>query len=91
MDTEMDLPNLENEQLSPDAEAFPALVLGATASAGRVQSSPESDQRHDSSSSAFAPLQRKKRLHNRKQLPVDARQELRNADFAGWKSNMRPT
>lgn len=81
----MDLPNFENEQLLPDAEAFPAMSLGATANAGRVHSSSETDQRHESSSSAYAPLQRKKRLRNPKQLPVDARQELRNADLADWK------
>ena len=43
------------------------------------------DKERDSESSYGAPLRRKKRIP--KQLPVDQRQELRNADLAEWKEN----
>ena len=84
MNIDLDLPNFNNDgQLLPDAEAFPDMASGAASRAGRVNSLLEAGREHKSSSSASAPLQRKKRVP--RQLPVDHHQELRNADLAKWK------
>ena len=50
-----------------------------------VGASYDADKDRESESSYGAPLKRKKPVP--KQLPVDQRQELRNADLAEWKEN----
>lgn len=55
------------------------------AGTGFLGSSSEVPREHDSSESAEAPLQRKRRAP--KQLPVDQRQELHNTDLAQWKTD----
>lgn len=87
MDIEGHIPDSNEEQLLPDAEAFPAMFLEAAAPTRHVHSPLDTTRGPESSSSASAPLQRKRRVRIPKQLPVDPRQELRNADLADWKEN----
>ncbi len=85
MDLELDLPRFDdNDIVLPDAEAFPPMVAPPPTGAGFLESSSEVPGEHESSESAEAPLQRKRRAA--KQLPVDDRQELHNADLAQWKT-----
>ena len=67
----------EDEVVLPTAEPFPTRTVLGDVPAVREQS--------ESSEAAEAPLQRKPRAP--KQLPVDERQELHNADLAQWKAN----
>ncbi|KAI4196754.1 MAG: hypothetical protein LQ348_002249 [Seirophora lacunosa] len=75
MDFDNQLPRADNEQpMLPQAEAFPPLA--PTTLGGAV---PEGES---SSEAAVAPQQRKRR--ERKVLPVDQVQELRNTDLTNW-------
>ena len=69
----------------PDATAFPSIASEVAAQIARTGDSSETGKERDSESSYGAPLQRKRRVA--KVLPVDQRQELRNADLAVWKEN----
>ncbi|KAL8961590.1 MAG: hypothetical protein Q9193_001874 [Seirophora villosa] len=75
MDFDNQLPRADDEQpMLPQAEAFPPLA--PTTLGGAV---PEGES---SSEAAVAPQQRKRR--ERKVLPVDQVQELRNTDLTNW-------
>lgn len=87
MDLGDDIPHFNEDQLLPDAEAFPAMTQGVSATAGNLRMSPSPSRESGSSSSASAPLRRRKRVRRPKQLPIDPRQDLRNADLAHWKEN----
>lgn len=85
MDLDIDLPRYDDDDIIlPDAEAFPPMAPPATG-AGQIRLLSEVPQEHESSESAEALLQRKRRAP--KQLPVDERQELHNADLAQWKTD----
>lgn len=83
MDLDIDIPRLyDDDNLLPNAEPFPGM-----APPGAVLRNPSSEvpQEHESSDSAEAPLQRKRREPNL--LPIDQRMELHNADLAQWKTD----
>jgi len=83
MDLDLDIQRFDDDDiLIPNAEPFPEMVQpGATVR----KTSPEVPQDHESSDSAEAPLQRRRRQP--KLLPVDQRMELHNADLAQWKND----
>ena len=87
MDLGDDIPHFNEDQLLPDAEAFPAMTQGVSATAGNLRSSSSPSREGESSSSASAPLRRRKPVRRPKQLPIDPQQELRNADLAHWKED----
>lgn len=83
MDIDIEIPRFaDDDNVLPGAEPFP--VMAATGRTLQTSLS-EAQQEHVSSESAEAPLPRKARVP--KQLPVDARQELHNADLARWKAD----
>ncbi len=83
MDVGIDFPIFnDNDSLLPNAEPFPEM---APPGADLRRSSSEVPREHESSDSAEAPLQRKRREPNL--LPVDQRMELHNADLAQWKTD----
>ncbi|KAL6721901.1 R8 protein [Lecanora helva] len=83
---EIGLPILgdDDDNILHAAEPFPAMTDPGRVRAQHLSPSEVRDER-ESSESAWAPLPRKRRVP--KQLPVDARQELHNADLAQWKAN----
>ena len=83
MDLDVHLPRFDDDDnIVAVAEPFPAMEPPDR----HLRTSPsEVRQEHESSESAVAPLPRKTRAP--KQLPVDARQELHNADLARWKAD----
>ena len=90
LDIDLDPPRFDDEDLIlPDAEAFPPMVipppLPPLTGAGLLRSSSEVPREHESSESAEAPLQRRRRAPKR--LPVDAIQELRSSELAKWKTD----
>lgn len=85
MDLDLDLPQIDDDIVLPDAEAFPATATQAPAASDVLRSFSGVHQEQESSESAEAPLQRKRRAL--KTLPVDDRQELHNTDLAQWKTD----
>ena len=83
MDLDVQLPRFDDEDnILAVAEPFSAME----APDRHLHTSPSEFRReHESSESAVAPLPRKARAP--KQLPVDVRQELHNADLARWKAD----
>lgn len=85
MELDVHIPRFDDDDiLLPDAEAFPPMAPPSDG-VGLARSMSEVLREHESSESADAPLQRKRRAP--KQLPVDKRQELHNADLAKWKND----
>ena len=83
MDLDLGLPRFDDDDpFLPQAEPFPTM---APPGAGSPRASQQHPQTSESSESIEAPLQRKRRAP--KELPSDERQELRNADLAGWRDN----
>ena len=85
MDLDMGEPHPgDNEAYNdlPPAEPFPAMVAGGTARQQTLKPSPVVAEEEESSESADAPLNRKRR--GPRVLPMDVTQELRNADLALW-------
>ena len=80
---DLDLPQFDDNLVLPDAKAFPmtALQVGSGVPASLLGAYRE----QESSESAEAPLQRKRRAP--KALPVDERLELHSTDLAQWKTN----
>lgn len=80
---EHEIPRFEGDGVVlPSAEPFPTMAVPG----GIMRTSPSAArQASESSESAEAPLRRKPRVP--KQLPVDERQELHNADLAKWKAD----
>lgn len=85
MDLDLDLPQIDDDIVLPDAEAFPRTAPQAPAGSGILGSSSGVSREQESSESADAPLQRKSRAP--KTLPVDAWQELHNSDLTRWKTD----
>ena len=85
MDLDLDLPRIDDDIVLPDAEAFPTTAPQAPAGSGNIGSSSGIHREQESSESAEAPLQRKRRAP--KTLPVDERQELHNTDLAQWNTD----
>ncbi len=83
MDLGHDFPRMDDDDLIlPTAEPFPAMIIQG----GNLRTaSSEARQEDESSESAEARLPRKPRAP--RELPVDERQELHNADLADWKAN----
>ena len=78
-------PQIEDDMVLPEAEAFPTTTLQPPAGSRNLGSSSGAHQEQESTDSAEAPLQRKRRAP--KALPVDERQELRNADLSQWNTD----
>ena len=78
-------PQIEDDMILPVAEAFPTTALQPPAGSRNLGSSSGAHQEQESTDSAEAPLQRKRRAP--KALPVDERQELRNADLSQWNTD----
>lgn len=86
MDFDFDMPRFEDDGvILPEAEPFPAMAAGDPRNPGNVFSSSQGQRDQESSESAEAPLQR--RPLRPRVLPMDERQELRNADLASWKED----
>ncbi len=85
MDLDLDLPRVDDDIVLPEAEAFPTAALQAPAPSGDPGISSRVRQEQESSDSAEAPLQRKRRAP--KILPVDERPELHNTDLTQWKTD----
>lgn len=85
MDLDLDLPRIDDDIVLPDAEAFPTTASQAPAGSGILGPESGVHREQESSESAEAPLQRKRRAP--KILPVDERQELRNTDLAHWNTD----
>ena len=81
MDFDLHLPQIDDDIVLPDAEAFPTTALQAPGGLGNSLAKVHQEQ--ESSDSVEAPLQRKRRAP--KTLPVDERQELHNTDLTQWK------
>ena len=85
MNLDLDLPRFDDDIVLPDAKAFPTTARQAPAGPGILDFSSNLHREQESSGSAEAPLQRKRRAP--KPLPVDERQELHNTDLAQWKTD----
>ena len=85
MDLDLDLPRIDDDVALPDAEAFPTTAPSAPAGSRISNVLSNVHQEQESSESAEAPLQRKRRAP--KTLPVDERPELHNTDLAQWKTD----
>ncbi|CAD6589209.1 MAG: hypothetical protein ASARMPREDX12_003693 [Alectoria sarmentosa] len=85
MDLDLDLPRFDDDIVLPDAKAFPTTARQAPGGPGIVDFSSNLHREQESSGSAEAPRQRKRRAP--KPLPVDERQELHNTDLAQWKTD----
>lgn len=85
MDLDLDLPQIDNDVAVPDAEAFPTTAPPAPTGSRILDALSSAHQEQESSESAEAPLQRKRRTP--KTLPVDERPELHNTDLAQWKTD----
>lgn len=85
MDLDLDLPQIDDDIVLPDAEAFPTTALQAPAGSGILGPSSGVHEEQESSESADAPLQHKRRTP--KTLPVDEMQELHNTDLTQWKTD----
>ena len=85
MDLDLVFPQIEDDIVLPEAEAFPTTPLQPPAGSRNLGSSSAAHQEQESTDSAEAPLQRKRRAP--KALPVDERQELRNADLSQWNTD----
>ncbi|KAL9126016.1 MAG: hypothetical protein Q9217_004867 [Psora testacea] len=86
MNVDFDMPRFVNEgAILPDAEPFPTLAAGYRTNIDQIRSSPQAHEDRESSESAEAPLRR--RGPKPRVLPVDERQELRNAELASWKED----
>ena len=81
----LDIPQLEDDIGLPRAEAFPTTTRQPPADSTNLGSSLGAHQEPESTDSAEAPLQRKRRAP--RTLPVDERQELRNTDLSQWKTD----
>lgn len=81
MDVDVDIPRFDDDDvILPQAEPFPEMVRPEADLSGPLPKVPEESE---SSESVEAP-QRKRRAP--KELPIDERQELHNADLAQWKN-----
>ena len=85
MDLDLMFPQMEDDMVLPGAEAFPMTALQPPAGSRNLGSSSGAHQEQESTDSVEAPLQRKRRAP--KALPVDERQELRNADLSRWNTD----
>ena len=85
MDLDLMFPQIEDDLILPKAEAFPMTALQPPAGLRNVGPSSGAPHEQESTGSAEAPLQRKRRAP--KALPVDERQELRNADLSQWNTD----
>ena len=85
MDFDLMFPQIEDDVVLPKAEAFPTTTLQPPAGLRNLASSSGVHQEQESPDSTEAPLQRKRRAP--KALPVDERQELRNADLSQWNTD----
>ena len=86
MDFGFDMPRLDDDGvILPDAEPFPTMTAVDARNTSKVPLSPQAHEEQESSESAEAPLRR--RRPKQRVLPVDERQELRNADLASWKED----
>ena len=85
MDLDLDFLRHDDDIVLPEAEAFPTTALQAPAVSGNFGSSSGVHQEQESSDSAEAPLQRKRRAL--KTLPVDVTQELHNTDLTQWNTD----
>ena len=84
MDLDLELPQIDDDIVLPGAEAFPTTAPRVPAASEILQSLSGLHPEQESSESAEAPLQRRRRAP--KALPVDERQELHNTDLAQWKT-----
>ena len=78
-------PQIEDDIILPEAEAFPMIAHQPPAGSRDLGPALGAHQEQESTDSAEAPLQRKRRAP--KVLPVDERQELRNADLSQWNTD----
>ncbi|KAL9639966.1 MAG: hypothetical protein Q9164_000595 [Protoblastenia rupestris] len=86
MDFGFDMPRLDDDGvILPDAEPFPTMAAVDARNISNVPLSSQAREEQESSESAEAPLRR--RRPKQRVLPVDERQELRNADLASWKED----
>ena len=85
MDLDLEIPQIDDKLVLPEAEAFPTTALQPPAGSRYFGSSSGVHREQESSDSAEAPLQRKRRAP--KPLPVDERQELHNTDLTQWKTD----
>ena len=85
MDLDIMFPQIEDDMVLPEAEAFPTTAIQPPVGSRNLNSSSGAHQEQESTDSAEAPLQRKRRAP--KALPVDERQELRNADLSQWNAD----
>ena len=85
MELDLDIPHFDDNIVLPEVEAFPATAHQHPAVSGNLGSSSGAHPEQESSDSAEAPLLRKRRVP--KMLPIDERQELRNADLSQWNTN----
>ena len=85
MDLDLDLPQIDDDVALPDAEAFPTTAPPAPTGSKISDALSRVHREQESSESAEAPLQRKRRTP--KTLPVDERPELHNTDLAQWKTD----
>lgn len=85
MGLDLDLPRMDDDIVLPDAEAFPTTAPQAPAGSGILESWLGIHREQESSESAEAPVQRKRR--SPKSLPVDERQELHTTDLTQWKTD----
>ncbi|KAL9100473.1 MAG: hypothetical protein Q9163_004163 [Psora crenata] len=66
----------------PDAEPFPTIAAGVPSNTDNLPYS--SNTREDEGSSEYAGASLRRRQRRPRVLPLDKRQELRNADLASW-------
>ena len=85
MDLDVIFPQIEDDIVLPEAEAFPTTAIQPPAGSRSLGPSSGAHQEEESTDSVEAPLQRKRRAP--KALPVDERQELRNADLSQWNTD----
>lgn len=85
MHLDLDIPQIDDNLMLPEAEAFPMTALQPPAGSRYLGSSSGVHQEQESSDSAEAPLPRKRRAP--KPLPVDEMQELHNTDLTQWKTD----
>ena len=86
MDFAFDMPPVNDDgAILPEAEPFPEMAPRQLAHADELRSSSPAREDRESSEFAEAPLRR--RQPRPRVLPIDARQELRNADLASWKED----
>ena len=86
MDLDLDLPRFDDDDMIlPNAAPFSAMAPQPATGAVIFNSSSEVPHERESSQSAEAPLQRKRRAA--RPLAADERQELHNFDLAQWKTD----